>query len=1169
MVHSTRNGKKSFNKLISWLMVCVMFISLFCLMPDKETDMNQVEASDAEDISLTVTSAPTEADSDNKVEVTIAKSSAYSSMKSLADAGYTTLEISLTVTSYTSAVDTPGIMPFVVYGSDYTWANGGVWVNLSGNTTYTLDLDLSGISTTDTGDIDHFGFQVSGVSGSMGYTINYAKLLASGSSSSGSSGSSSSADDNTSEINTDVTYNYAALLQESLYLYDANMCGTDVDENSAFSWRSDCHTGDQYVTYDGQTIDVSGGYHDAGDHVKFGLPQAYAASVLGMSYYQYKDAYDSVGATGHYTRIIERFVDYFERCTVLDEDGDVEAFCIQVGDGDTDHDYWGAPEDQDSTQGTRATQAYFTSSSDPATDIVSETAAALAIYYCNYKDTDAEKAETALAYAEKLFAYVNSFSTKSCSTVAAGYYDSNSWEDDYALAAAWLYKATGDSTYKTYYNNVYGSVSGVYWVMCWNNVSSAAVLYGPDSSKLSYVADYVSTTATSPVFDNNYAYVDAWGTARYNTALQFLGLTYDDITGSDNFGSWAKGQMQYLLGNNNGYHCFVVGYNSYSVQYPHHRAASGYSDVSSNSTTTLAHVLIGAMVGGPDSDSSNYTDDANNYSTNEVALDYQASCVAAAAALYEYVMANGTDDEKADQVPISDESTLTSEMRTAVVEANKTASQTTEEATTESTTTEEATTEETTTESATTEEATTVESATTEVPTTEAATTEAPTTEESTTETPTTETPTTETPTTETPTTETPTTEAPTTEVPTTETPTTETPTTEESTTEAPTTETSTTETPTTETTTTETKVTLSTPLITSLTNTTSGITIKWSKVSNADGYYVYRRASGGSWTRIKTVSGASTVTCADTSAAAGTVYAYTVKAYKSTSSGMVYSSYNKTGTGTIRLKTPTLGTFSNTTAGMKITWSKVAGAKGYYVYRRVSGGSWVRVGNVTSGSQTYFVDKTAAAGKVYAYTVKAYYGTIYSAYNTTGKGTIRLKTPTLGTFSNTSSGVKVTWSKVTGAKGYYVYRRVSGGSWARVGNVTSGSQTYFIDKTAASGTVYAYTVKAYYGSYYSAYNTTGKGTYYLKQPTPKAVASSGKVTVSWTKTTGAAGYYVYRRTASGSWARIATIKSGSTIKYVDKTAKAGTKYYYTVRAYKGSYSSSYHTTGYAVTAKK
>ena len=108
-----------------------------------------------------------------------------------------------------------------------------------------------------------------------------------------------------------VNNNYVAALQESLYFFDANMCGGDVDEKSVYSWRSDCHLGDMSVNYNGKTVDVSGGYHDAGDHVKFGLPQSYSATVLGISYLEYKDIYDNYGLTSHYKTIMDHFVDYF------------------------------------------------------------------------------------------------------------------------------------------------------------------------------------------------------------------------------------------------------------------------------------------------------------------------------------------------------------------------------------------------------------------------------------------------------------------------------------------------------------------------------------------------------------------------------------------------------------------------------------------------------------------------------------------------------------------------------------------------------------------------------------------------------------------------------------------------------------------------------------------
>ncbi|MCR4845396.1 MAG: glycoside hydrolase family 9 protein, partial [Eubacterium sp.] len=242
-------------------------------------------------------------------------------------------------------------------------------------------------------------------------------------------------------------YNYAKLLQESLYFYDANMCGKDVGERSAFSWRDDCHTSDS-VVIDGQTIDVSGGFHDAGDHGKFGLPQAYSATMLGISYYEFKDAYIYADASEHLKTITNHFCEYFERCTVLNTDGSVKCFIYQVGDYN-DHKYWGAPENQ-----TGSRPVFCTSDSNTATDEVSEAASALTLQYLNFGDS------TALSYAQKLFAYAKSHN-KACATeglwdpATGGYlYNSTSWGDDYALAAALLFKATNDQSYKTEFNNV-------------------------------------------------------------------------------------------------------------------------------------------------------------------------------------------------------------------------------------------------------------------------------------------------------------------------------------------------------------------------------------------------------------------------------------------------------------------------------------------------------------------------------------------------------------------------------------------------------------------------------------------------------------------------------------------------------------------------------------------
>ena len=99
--------------------------------------------------------------------------------------------------------------------------------------------------------------------------------------------------------------NYARLLQYSLYLYDANMCGDT--SSCALDWRGNCHMEDE----------VKGGYHDAGDHVMFGLPQGYAASTIGWSYYEFKDSYNKLGLSDHFKTISKRFTDFFKASTKL------------------------------------------------------------------------------------------------------------------------------------------------------------------------------------------------------------------------------------------------------------------------------------------------------------------------------------------------------------------------------------------------------------------------------------------------------------------------------------------------------------------------------------------------------------------------------------------------------------------------------------------------------------------------------------------------------------------------------------------------------------------------------------------------------------------------------------------------------------------------------------
>ncbi len=179
--------------------------------------------------------------------------------------------------------------------------------------------------------------------------------------------------------------------------------------------------------------------------------------------------------------------------------------------------------------------------------------------------------------------------------------------------------------------------------------------------------------------------------------------------------------------------------------------------------------------------------------------------------------------------------------------------------------------------------------------------------------------------------------------------------------------------------------------------------------------------------------------------------------------------------------------------------------------------------------------------------------------------------TPKLSAVTNTVSGVKFTWGKVTGADSYVVYRRTYNPStkkWGGWVNLAKGIKTtYYVDKTAKSGVYYIYTVKAANEAGYSGFNTTGLKTFFLSTPKLSSVTnSSAGVTVKWGKVAGATNYVVYRKAYNpttkkwGDWVNVA--KGVKTNSYMDKTAKSGVYYIYTVRALAGTNMGSYNTTG-------
>ena len=493
---------------------------------------------------------------------------------------------------------------------------------------------------------------------------------------------------------------FARALQYSIYFYDANMCGTGVSENNRYAWRGDCHTYDAQVPLkpmednvgtnlsqsfidkyasvldpDGDGyVDVAGGFHDAGDHVKFGMPENYAASTVGWGYYEFRDAYVKTGQDDHVETILRYFNDYLMKCTFLDDNGEVVAHCYQVGDGDIDHAYWNSPEVDK-----MARPAFFLTGDKPQTDYVASAAASLAINYLNFKDTDEEYAEKSLKYATALFDFAMTHE-KELSDNGDGpkaYYNSSKWEDDYCWAAAWLYKITGDHKYLEEIFPNYDYYAAPCYVYCWNDMwGGVQCILGEISMDKpakegehvypDFIEEFKVAAGKSPYEEMNcwasvakavdtymtggvgtitpagYFWLNTWGSARYNTAAQLIALVYDKYNnnGPGKYSEWAKGQMEYIMGKNPMERSYIVGYNENSVKFPHHRACSGLTKC--EDPDPHRYVLYGALAGGPDADDK-HNDITSDWIYNEVTIDYNAAFVGASAGLYEFF---GTDDMK-------------------------------------------------------------------------------------------------------------------------------------------------------------------------------------------------------------------------------------------------------------------------------------------------------------------------------------------------------------------------------------------------------------------------------------------------------------------------------------------------------------------------------------------
>ena len=231
----------------------------------------------------------------------------------------------------------------------------------------------------------------------------------------------------------------------------------------------------------------------------------------------------------------------------------------------------------------------------------------------------------------------------------------------------------------------------------------------------------------------------------------------------------------------------------------------------------------------------------------------------------------------------------------------------------------------------------------------------------------------------------------------------------------------------------------------------------------------------------------------------------------------------------------------------IKLSWSKVSGAAKYEVQRATSkNGSYVKVATTTGTSVT---DTSAKAGTTYYYKVRAVDSKgNKSAWSSVVSRTCDLARPVVKTSNVASTGkIKLTWSKVSGATKYEVYRATSkNGTYSKL---TTTKSTSLTNTSAKAGKDYYYKVKAICSksAANSAYSEIVGKTCDLARPDVTVKQSSGNVKLSWAKISGATKFEIYRATSKDGTYKL--IKTTASVSYTDKSVKSGKTYYYKVKA--------------------
>ena len=414
---------------------------------------------------------------------------------------------------------------------------------------------------------------------------------------------------------------YSNLIDDSVRMLYLQRCGVKV-EDSEFGHDA-CHTSMATIYGTSEKIDVSGGWHDAGDYGRYVVPAAKAVADLLYAYEAAPELYsDSIGIpeSGNGTP------------DVLDEARfELEWMLkMQASDGGVYHKVSCATFPAYVMPTKETGELIVTPVSSTAT---ADFCASMALASEFYKDHDADFAKKCMDAAEKAWAWLEknpNFLFSNPEDIVTGEYGDRTDKDERYWAAVQMYRATGD---KKYISGVSSTYTGLDWstvgdygniaLLTMKDADKSSDLYAKAKAAVINQADSMVKTVDASSYGSSITEYN-WGSNMTiaNSGI-ILGLA-ERLTGEQKYMNAANAQLGYLLGVNPVATCFVSGYGTVSPENPHHRPSMA-----------VGHAMKGMLAGGvnqnlEDSAAKAYCkespaakcfiDNSESYSTNEITI---------------------------------------------------------------------------------------------------------------------------------------------------------------------------------------------------------------------------------------------------------------------------------------------------------------------------------------------------------------------------------------------------------------------------------------------------------------------------------------------------------------------------------------------------------------------